>query len=218
MVAAYPGHHVRLVRHASFSVTALVSGFVAGLILPAMSANTNSPAPPRTELATFGGGCFWCVEALFETLPGVRAVTSGYAGGKIANPTYKQVCTGNTGHAEVVQVEFDPARITYEKLLAAFWDAHDPTTPNRQGNDVGTQYRSIILYHGEAQRLAAEKSRQAAGWKFPRPIVTELAPATQFYPAEEDHQDFFRRNPNQAYCAAVVRPKLEKFKKQHPGR
>lgn len=158
------------------------------------------------------------MEALFETLPGVRAVTSGYAGGKIANPTYKQVCTGNTGHAEVVQVEFDPARITYEKLLAAFWDAHDPTTPNRQGNDVGTQYRSIILYHGEAQRLAAEKSRQAAGWKFPRPIVTELAPATQFYPAEEDHQDFFRRNPNQAYCAAVVRPKLEKFKKQHPGR
>jgi peptide-methionine (S)-S-oxide reductase len=206
------------VSRASFPAAALLLGFVACLTLPAMSADTNSPAPPRTELATFGGGCFWCVEAMFETLPGVRAVISGYAGGKTADPTYKQVCSGTTGHAEVVQVEFDPAQIAYEKLLAAFWDAHDPTTPNRQGNDVGTQYRSIILYHSEAQRMAAEKSKQAAGWKFPRPIVTDIGPVTRFYKAEEDHQDFFRKNPNQAYCAMVVRPKLEKFKKIYSDR
>lgn len=177
-----------------------------------MCTDTNPPAPPKTEFATLGGGCFWCLEAMFETLPGVKAVTSGYAGGHIANPTYKQVCEGNTGHAEVVQIEFDPARISYEKLLEAFWDAHDPTTPNRQGNDVGSQYRSIVLYGNETQRLAAEKAKASAAGRFSDPIVTEIVPLTKFYAAEGYHQEYFKNNPRQPYCMMVVRPKLEKFK------
>jgi len=160
-----------------------------------------------------GGGCFWCMEALFETLPGVVSVTSGYAGGHVPNPTYKQVCTGTTGHAEVIRIEYDPSRIRYEDLLEAFWEAHDPTTPNRQGNDVGPQYRSIILYVNEAQRRAAEKSRAEAARKFSRPIVTEIVPLERFYLAEAYHQDYFRKNPEQAYCQFVIRPKLEKFQK-----
>jgi peptide-methionine (S)-S-oxide reductase len=181
--------------------------------IPAMCADTNAPVSPKTELATFGGGCFWCLEAMFETLPGVKAVTSGYAGGETTNPSYRQVCEGNTGHAEVVQIEFDPTRISYEKLLEAFWDAHDPTTPNRQGNDVGSQYRSIVLYSSEAQRLAAEKAKAAAAKHFPNPIVTEIVPLTKFYAAEGYHQEYFKNNPRQPYCTTVVRPKLEKFKK-----
>lgn len=174
----------------------------------------NTPAAdslaPGTELATFGGGCFWCLEAVFERLEGVRAVTSGYAGGKTENPTYPQVCTGDTGHAEVVQIEFDPQTVSYEKLLSVFWEAHDPTTLNRQGADVGTQYRSIILYHSDAQRRAAEQSKLAAQGKFARPIVTEIVPLTKFYPAEAYHQDYFRKNPNAPYCQVVIRPKLQK--------
>lgn len=185
---------------------------VTACCISAMCADTKSPAPPKTELAVFGGGCFWCLEAMFETLPGVKAVTSGYAGGHTANPTYKQVCEGNTGHAEVVQIEFDPTRISYEKLLEAFWDAHDPTTPNRQGNDVGTQYRSIVLYANEAQRLAAEKAKAFVARRFPDPIVTEIVPLTKFYAAEGYHQEYFKNNPRQPYCMMVVRPKLEKFK------
>jgi len=154
---------------------------------------------------------------MFETLPGVKSVTSGYAGGKTENPTYKQVCEGDTGHAEVVQIEFDPAQISFEKILDAFWDAHDPTTLNRQGNDVGTQYRSIILYAGDAQRAVADKSRAAAAKRFDAPIVTEIVPLAKFYAAEGYHQEYFKNNPRQPYCAMVVRSKLEKFKKAHPA-
>lgn len=177
----------------------------------------NTPAAdcprPRTELATLGGGCFWCLEAVFERVNGVQAVTSGYAGGKTEHPTYKQVCAGDTGHAEVVQIEFDPQRVSYEKLLSVFWEAHDPTTLNRQGADVGTQYRSIILYHSEAQRRTAEQSKLAAQGKFARPIVTEIVPLTKFYPAEDYHQDYFRKHPNAPYCQVVIRPKLLKVEK-----
>jgi peptide-methionine (S)-S-oxide reductase len=183
----------------------------AAVSFSAMSDVTNSPAPSKTEFATLGGGCFWCLEAMFETLPGVKAVTSGYAGGKTENPTYKQVCSGDTGHAEVVQIEFDPAQLTYERILDAFWDAHDPTTLNRQGNDVGTQYRSVILYANEAQHATAQKSKVAAAKRFGAPIVTEIVPLKKFYAAEGYHQEYFKNNPRQPYCTLVVRPKLEHF-------
>ena len=173
---------------------------------------TNSAPVSTNELATLGGGCFWCLEALFETLPGVKAVTSGYAGGAKTNPTYKEVCSGLTGHAEVVQIEFDPAQISYEKLLDAFWAAHDPTTLNRQGHDVGTQYRSVILFHNDSQRAQAEKSKQAAQREFAAPIVTQIVALDKFWPAEAYHQDYFRKNPADAYCQAVIPPKLKKFK------
>jgi peptide-methionine (S)-S-oxide reductase len=179
------------------------------LTAPASSMNTN-----KTELATVGGGCFWCVEALFEMLPGVKAVTSGYAAGKTDNPTYKDVCSGTTGHAEVVQIEFDPAKISYEELLKNFWSAHDPTTLNRQGADSGTQYRSIILYHSDAQKAAAEKSKADAQKELTRPIVTQIEPLKKFYPAEAYHQDYFRNNPGEGYCQVVIRPKVEKFEKK----
>jgi len=169
-------------------------------------------ATNKTELATFGGGCLWCLEAVFERFEGVTSVTSGYAGGTKENPGYKEVCTGATGHAEVIQIEFDPQKISYEKLLDTFWEAHDPTTTNRQGADLGTQYRSIILYHNDAQKVAAEKSKELAQWRFPRPIVTEIVPLSKFYKAEEYHQDYFRKNPNAPYCAVVISPKLEKLK------
>ena len=193
---------------------ALLTGALAGICAQPMSAPTFDPKANATELATFGGGCFWCVEAVFERRDGVKSVTSGYAGGPKENPTYKEVCQGDTGHAEVVQIEYDPKRITYEQLLELFWEAHDPTTPNRQGADVGTQYRSIILYHDDAQRQAAEKSKLAAAKQFPRAIVTEIVPLTKFYPAEGYHQDYFRNNPNAGYCQVVIRPKLEKLQKK----
>ena len=166
----------------------------------------------KTEQATFGGGCFWCMEAVFERLDGVKSVISGYAGGTKKNPTYQEVCAGATGHAEVVQIEFDPREISYEKLLEVFWEAHDPTTTNRQGADVGTQYRSVILYHNAAQKKAAEESKQTAQWRFPAPIVTEITPLAAFYKAEDYHQDYFRNHPNAPYCAVVISPKLEKLK------
>jgi peptide-methionine (S)-S-oxide reductase len=171
--------------------------------------NTN-----KTELATLGGGCFWCLEACFELIPGVKAVTSGYAAGLKDNPTYKEVCSGATGHAEVVQIEFDPAAVSYEKLLETFWQIHDPTSLNRQGGDVGTQYRSIILHHSEAQKAAAEKSQREAQKELARPIVTQLEPLKKFWPAEDYHQDYFRKHPGEAYCQAVVRPKVEKVGKK----
>lgn len=174
---------------------------------------TNPPA--GSETATFGQGCFWCAEAIFESLKGVISVTSGYSGGRVPNPTYEQVCTGETGHAEVVQIVFDPKVITYEELLEVFWLTHDPTTPNRQGNDIGTQYRSIILYHNEEQKRIAEKAKaeleKVGAWE--KPIVTEIVPFEAFYPAEEYHQNYFARNPDKAYCQAVIRPKMEKFRK-----
>ena len=172
-------------------------------------ANTNAP----TQLATFGGGCFWCLEAVFERFAGVQSVTSGYAGGHTTNPTYKQVCNGDTGHAEVVQIKFDPAQIRYEQLLEIFWEIHDPTSPNRQGADEGTQYRSIILYQDETQKRAAEQSKAAAAARFKDPIVTEILPLKQFHVAEAYHQDYYRNNPQYRYCAVVISPKLKKLEK-----
>ena len=168
------------------------------------------------ELATFGAGCFWCVEAVFRELNGVEKVTSGYAGGTVPNPTYEQVCAGTTGHAEAIQLVFDPAVIGYEELLAIFWKTHDPTTLNRQGGDVGTQYRSAIFYHSEEQRQAAEKSKAAlaASGYYKSPIVTQIAATTSFYPAEPYHQDYYLNNPAQPYCRVVIAPKMEKFRRQ----
>lgn len=179
--------------------------------------NTDLTTTNTLQRATLGGGCFWCIEAVFERLKGVHAVTSGYAGGHTPHPTYEQVCTGQTGHAEVVQIEFDPTQISYAQLLAVFWDAHDPTTPNRQGADVGTQYRSIILWHDEAQRAEAARSKAAAARRFSTSIVTEIVPLKAFYPAEPKHQDYYRRNPDAPYCALVIRPKLKKLFKDESG-
>jgi peptide-methionine (S)-S-oxide reductase len=165
----------------------------------------------KIEVATFGGGCFWCMDAVYERLPGVISVTSGFAGGHTANPTYEQVCAGDTGHAEVTQIEFDPAKISYEKLLDVFWQAHDPTTLNRQGADEGTQYRSIILYHNEAQKLAAEKLKAGTQKNFKHPIVTEIVPFTKFYEAENYHQEYYDNNSNAPYCRIVIAPKLKKL-------
>ncbi|MFZ4588399.1 MAG: peptide-methionine (S)-S-oxide reductase MsrA [Terrimicrobiaceae bacterium] len=167
-------------------------------------------ADMNEEHAVLGGGCFWCVEAVYEGVPGIKSVESGYAAGKSPNPTYEEVCSGRSGHAEVVRIAFDPAVISYEKILELFWDAHDPTTLNRQGADVGTQYRSIIVAMDEAQRVAAEKSRSAAQSRFRDPIVTEISGPVEFYPAEEYHQDFASRNPRHPYVRAVIAPKLEK--------
>ena len=166
------------------------------------------------QLATFGGGCFWCMEAVFQQPEGILSVHSGYAGGDLANPTYEQVCSGRSGHAEVIQLEFDPDVIPLRQLLEIFFHVHDPTTLNRQGNDLGTQYRSVIFHHDKDQeQLASQVIRQldeSGAWD--NPIVTELSPLDIFYPAEEYHQDYFRSNPGQGYCAAVVRPKVEKFR------
>lgn len=167
------------------------------------------------QSATLGGGCFWCLEAVFKELQGVHQVVSGYAGGRLKEPTYREVCSGLTGHAEVVQIAFDPDAITYTELLQIFFAIHDPTTPNRQGADVGSQYRSVIFYHdagqqAEAERVMAELSREAV-WK--DPIVTQLVPYLAFYPAEDYHQNYFEQNPAQPYCQAVVAPKLAKFRK-----
>jgi len=182
--------------------------------VPVFAQSKTMNSTNRTEIATLGGGCFWCTEAVFQMLPGVKSVSSGYAGGTKENPTYKDVCTGETGHAEVIQVEFDPKVVSYDKILETFWEAHDPTTLNRQGNDSGTQYRSIILYNDEKQKLAAEKSKVAAQKNFSHPIVTEIVPLKKFYKAEGYHQDFYRSNPNQPYCRAIIRPKVEKFEKK----
>ena len=168
---------------------------------------------PTREVATLGAGCFWCVEAVLEQVDGVVGVRSGYMGGDVEDPSYQQVCTGSTGHAEVVQVTFDPARLPYEHLLEWFWKLHDPTTLNRQGADVGTQYRSAIFHHSPAQRQVAEKSlkRHDASGEFPGPIVTEITAAGTFYPAEDYHQDYYRQNRQQGYCRMVIAPKLDKL-------
>lgn len=169
----------------------------------------------KTELATFGGGCFWCVEAIFERVTGVHMVVSGYSGGHEANPSYKQVTSGTTGHAEVIQISFDPGEVNFTQLLDIFFKTHDPTTLNRQGADVGTQYRSIVLYHNDEQRQEAEKvikELDAAGiWK--DPIVTRVEPFDNFYKAEGYHQEYFENNPNQGYCRVVIQPKVDKFEK-----
>lgn len=164
--------------------------------------------------ATLGGGCFWCLEAVFQTVRGVESVVSGYAGGQIEHPDYRAVCTGSTGHAEVVQIGFDPAELDYASLLRMFFAIHDPTTRNRQGADVGSQYRSVIFYHDDAQRACAEQliAELDAARIWPAPIVTEIAPLPEFYPAEDDHQNYFLKHPGQGYCQAVITPKLAKFR------
>ncbi len=168
----------------------------------------------KLEVATFASGCFWCTEAVFETVKGVDKVVSGYTGGTVKNPSYSEVSSGRTGHAEACQIWFDPSQITYEELLEIFWHTHDPTTLNRQGNDVGTQYRSAIFYHSGEQKQAALKSKEEmdASGTFSDPIVTEIVPFETFYVAEDYHQDYFENNPGQPYCTVVVKPKVEKFK------
>ncbi|HIG44902.1 MAG TPA: peptide-methionine (S)-S-oxide reductase MsrA [candidate division Zixibacteria bacterium] len=169
----------------------------------------------RTETATLGGGCFWCLEAIYQNVKGVSLVVSGYAGGSVDNPRYQAVCSGTTGHAEVMQITFDPDVISYDNILYIFWRMHDPTTPNRQGADVGTQYRSIIFYHDETQQEIAEHSRKQADASdlWDSAIVTEVVPLTRFYPAEDYHQNYYRNNPRQPYCTMVIDPKVDKFKK-----
>jgi peptide-methionine (S)-S-oxide reductase len=174
-----------------------------------VSDETSEPA--AQEKATFGAGCFWCVEAVLEQLDGVTDVTSGYMGGHVDDPTYKQICTGTTGHAEVVQVTFEPSVISYEKLLDWFWKLHDPTTLNQQGADVGTQYRSAIFFHSDEQRATAERSKAAAQADFADPIVTEITEASTYYEAEDYHQDYYRLNTSAGYCRVVIAPKLNKL-------
>ena len=179
--------------------------------LAATAQTTNTMNTNKTEIADLGGGCFWCMEAVFERLPGVISVTSGFAGGTTENPTYEQVCTETTGHAEVTEIVFDPAKISYAKLLEVFWQAHDPTTLNRQGADEGTSYRSIILYRDEKQKLLAEKSKLEAQRNFSDPIVTEIVPLKKFYKAEDYHQEYYDNNTDAGYCRVVITPKLEKL-------
>jgi len=164
-----------------------------------------------TEYATLGGGCFWCIEAVYKRVDGVRSVISGYAGGHTSNPGYQDVSTGRTGHAEVTQIEFDPETVSFAEILDIFWKAHDPTTLNRQGADVGPQYRSIILYDSEEQRQIAEESKEAAGAQFSDPVVTEIKALDAFYPAEDYHQDYYEMNRNAGYCRLVIHPKLKKL-------
>lgn len=178
-------------------------------------AHTLTAQTKEMEIATFGNGCFWCTEAIFQELKGVSKAVSGYMGGTKKNPTYKEVCTGTTGHAEVLQITYNPSMITFDELLEVFWKTHDPTTLNRQGNDVGTQYRSAVFYHNDEQKkLASEyKNKLDASGAWNDPIVTEITEASTFYPAEDYHQEYFSLNGSQPYCNFVIRPKVEKFKK-----
>jgi peptide-methionine (S)-S-oxide reductase len=214
--------------------TRLVAGLAGLIALVVTACASESPKPPRhtttnpenrtmnanTEVATLGGGCFWCIEAVFDLLEGVQKVESGYTGGAVENPTYKAVCTGNTGHAEVVQVTFDPSVVSFSDVLQVFFASHDPTTLNRQGNDVGTQYRSAIFYSTAEQKTVAEDYiRQLEASKtWSKPIVTEVTALTTFYKAEDYHQDYYAQNGSQPYCAFVVRPKVEKFMKEFGDR
>jgi len=185
-----------------------------------MTDSSNPSPPPQLETATLGGGCFWCLDPVYAELDGVAGVTAGYAGGTVGNPSYAEVCTGATGHAEVVQVRFDPQVISFKEILQVFFSVHDPTTLNRQGADVGTQYRSAIFYHSPHQKQVAEELvaelNQAGIWK--NPIVTEVSPAGSFYAAEDYHQSYFKKNPYQGYCQVVIAPKLTKFRKSYQSR
>jgi peptide-methionine (S)-S-oxide reductase len=208
--------------------TILLGGLLSGLVLTgcnnsmvqSQAINKNDDIlnygnGTKTDTATFGTGCFWCSEAVFQELKGVLKVTSGFSGGHVANPTYEQVCDKNTGHAEVVQVVYDPEKISFDELLEVFWEVHDPTTLNRQGNDVGPQYRSAIFYNSAAQKAKAEKYKAELdkSGAFSKPIVTEISPLKNFYSAEDYHQNFYSNNPNYGYCSYVIRPKLDKFEK-----
>jgi peptide-methionine (S)-S-oxide reductase len=192
-------------------IARLAAAALAGLSAAQGAPADGAEAKGTMETATFGAGCYWCVEAVLQRVSGVTKVTPGFMGGSVERPTYKQVCSGATGHAEVVQVEFDPTRVSYGALLDLFWRMHDPTTKDRQGADRGTQYRSAIYYHSDAQRQAAEESRRKAQEKFRAPIVTEIVAASAFWPAGEDHRDYYNRNRGAAYCRFVIDPKLEKL-------
>jgi peptide-methionine (S)-S-oxide reductase len=197
----------------------MIKGFLvllAGVITMNAAETTKGAATDTnaTALATFGGGCFWCTEAFFERVKGVTAAISGYAGGTKDNPTYREVCSETTGHAEVIQVQYDPKQVSYDTLLEIFFDTHDPTTLNRQAPDKGTQYRSIILYHDDTQKKIAEEAKKKAAGHHKDPITTEIVPLKKFYPAEEYHQDYFAKNPNAPYCVFVLQPKLQKFLKK----
>ena len=190
-----------------------------GYAAPLISNESASLMNTNPAVVMFGSGCFWCSEAVFQRIPGVISVKSGYSGGKIKNPTYKQVCAGDTGHAEVIQISYDPQQVSYENLLDTFWLSHDPTTLNRQGADIGTQYRSVIFYYDDIQKNAAEKSRLSLdkSGKLKDPVVTQIVPAGEFYPAEDYHVDYFNKNPSAPYCRFIIAPKLEKLKKgAHP--
>lgn len=184
----------------------------------ANAVNTEISPSGLTEIATLGGGCFWCVEAVYQELRGVLKVESGYTGGRISDPTYREVCSGMTGHAEVVQVTFDPAQLSFADVLRVFFTVHDPTTLNRQGNDVGTQYRSVIYYHTEQQRETAEAIKTEAAEAWDNPVVTEISAAEKFYKAEDYHQNYYRENPNQGYCSFIITPKLKKFREKFADR
>jgi len=185
---------------------------IMSLPMNATPSPTPAPASQKTATATFGGGCFWCMDAVYQYVPGIIKITSGFAGGSTDHPTYEQVCTGRTGHAEVIQITYDPAKVSYNQLLDLFWKAHDPTTLNRQGADSGTQYRSIILTSSPEEATEAEASKKKAQAQFPDPIVTEIVPLKTFYPAEEYHQDYYQNNKDKnPYCQVVIAPKLKKL-------
>lgn len=200
-------------------IITLITAFLAGC----NTKNSYSQAKKETkmtnnanlETATFGSGCFWCTEAIFDRVKGVESVESGYSGGSVQNPTYEAVCTGRTGHAEVIQVKYDPKVVSYDELLEIFWKTHDPTTLNKQGADVGTQYRSVVFYHNDEQKQKAEyyKDKLESSKIWNNPIVTEITPFSKFYKAEEYHQEYYENNPNQGYCSFVITPKVEKFEK-----
>ena len=191
----------------------IIRFYFISILFGVILAQTENNIQQNIELATFGAGCFWCVEAIFESLDGVTDVKAGYAGGDTTDPAYEDICTGTTGHAEVIQIEYNPVIITYEKLLNIFWKSHDPTTLNQQGADLGTQYRSVIFYHNEVQQKISQQSMDKVenSEMFANLIVTEILPLDIFYPAEDYHQNYYRVNPNAPYCQVVIKPKLEKF-------
>lgn len=195
-------------------------GNSTGQSIKTQSQNSMENNQDNIETAVFGAGCFWCVEAVFEELQGVESVVAGYTGGHVKRPSYREVCTGRTGHAEVAKITYDPDVISFSELLEVFWQTHDPTTLNRQGADVGTQYRSAIYYISDEQKQIAEETKnrlnESGAWE--DPIVTEISPLGEFFEAEQDHQDYYRNNPDQAYCRAVIRPKMEKFRKAFPDK
>jgi peptide-methionine (S)-S-oxide reductase len=184
------------------------------LLTLTMTVHAETKSAPKTEFITLGGGCFWCMEAVFQRVPGIVKSVSGYTGGRTEHPTYEQICSHGTGHAEVVRLEFDPALISLDKVLEIFFEAHDPTTLNRQGADEGDQYRSVIYYADEAQHQAALKAKEKAQSEYADPIVTEISPAVKFWRAEDYHQDYFNQHPNQGYCAFVIKPKVSKLQKK----
>lgn len=207
-----------------FIIPALVFSFAFGSCAQSQQKQTKAVSKATTEtmqnsnlsLATLGNGCFWCTEAIFQQLKGVESVASGYSGGQVKNPSYREVCDGTTGHAECLQIQFDPSVISYEKLLEVFFTTHDPTTLNRQGADVGTQYRSVIFYHDEEQRAIAERvKKEFAPTIWDNPIVTEITTFDKFYKAEDYHQNYFNDNPNQGYCRIVINPKVQKFREKY---